>query len=146
MSNSDLKRRDFTKLAMAAMSGMVAGAGTNSLEAQEKKNEGELTMDPALLAKEPHVCRGLNTCQGKGKGENECAGKGACASVKEHACNSMNDCKGQGGCGGYPGQNTCQGKGHCAVPLKKEVWKLARKQFEEVMEDKGIQVGEPSKR
>ena len=53
----------------------------------------------------------------------------------------MNDCKGQGGCGGYPGQNTCKSKGHCATPLKKETWAIARKQFEQLMEETGKKVG-----
>ena len=52
-----------------------------------------------------------------------------------------NACKGQGGCGGYPGQNACKGKGHCAVPLGKETWALARKQFEQLMGDVGKKVG-----
>jgi len=142
MQESNLKRRDFHGLTMAALGGLIAGAGisANSAHAQEKK-KSELSMDPALLTAEPHTCRGLNTCKGKGKGDHACAGQGACASVEKHACNEMNSCKGQGGCGGYPGQNTCKGKGHCAVPLSKDSWKLARKQFEQVMADMGMKVG-----
>ncbi|MDP2323581.1 MAG: hypothetical protein Q8N51_06075 [Gammaproteobacteria bacterium] len=90
-------------------------------------------MDPALLLADPNVCRGLNSCKGKGKGDHACAGHGACATVKAHACNGMNECKGQGGCGGYPGQNSCKEHGHCAVPLSKDSWALARKQYEHLM-------------
>lgn len=142
MPGSDLKRRDFHKLTMAAFGGMVAGAGLETAHAQEKEEEGKLTMDPALLAQEPHVCRGLNTCKGKdATGNNACAGQGACSAVEKHSCDGMNDCKGQGGCSGYPGQNTCKGKGHCAVPLSEKTWAVARKQFEEVMKDLGHKVG-----
>ncbi len=143
MSDSNFKRRDFHKLTMAAVSGLIAGgAAGQTASAQDDSGKTKLTMDPALLAQEPHVCRGLNTCKGKAKGgDNSCAGQGNCASVEKHTCQGTNDCKGQGGCGGYPGQNTCSGKGHCAVPLKRDVWETARTQFEEVMGDMGKKVG-----
>lgn len=159
MRQSNLARRDFHKLTIAALGGLAAGAGCVQAQDEkqqlaqgekqqlaqgekQQKKEGELTMDPAFLAQEPHVCRGLNTCEGKGKGEeNACAGQGACATVGKHSCEGMNECKGQGGCSGYPGQNTCNGKGHCAVPLSADTWKVARKQFEEVMKDLGHKVG-----
>ncbi len=147
MPQSELKRRDFHKLAAAALGGLAAGAAGTALAAQEKdKEEPELPVDPALLLDEPHVCRGLNTCKNKGKGSrNNCAGQGACAAVGKHSCNGENDCKGQGGCGGYPGQNTCKGKGHCAVPLSEEAWALARKQFEELTTATGKKVGKAPK-
>ncbi|MBW3543226.1 MAG: hypothetical protein KY476_23475 [Planctomycetes bacterium] len=145
MSDTTLGRRDFHKLTAAAFTGLVAGAGTSAL-AQDDDGKKKLTVDPLLLSQEPHVCRGLNTCKGKGKGgDNACAGQGACTSVAAHACNGQNDCKGQGGCGGYPGQNTCKEKGHCNVPLKKNIWTHARTQFEEVMADLGKKVGKPPK-
>lgn len=137
-----VQRRDFHKLTMAAFGGLVAGATVNSAQAQKKDEKPKVSVDPALLLEEPHSCKGLNTCKGKGKGEkNACAGQGACATAKAHDCKGMNDCKGQGGCGGYPGQNTCKSKGHCAVPLSKETWAIARKQFEHLMEDAGKKVG-----
>lgn len=146
MSESNVHRRRFHKLTMAAVGGLVAGAG--SAFAQDKKKDKKadkpkLSVDPALLLQEPHSCRGLNMCKGQGQGEkNACAGQGACGTAKGHDCKGMNDCKGQGGCGGYPGQNTCKSKGHCAVPLSEETWALARKQFEQLMGDVGKKVGD----
>lgn len=154
MPKTNLKRRDFHKLTMAAFGGMVAGGcvqsaknGPPTAEAQgdqgKDEEKPEIFVDPALLLQEPHVCRGLNSCQGKGQGEeNACAGQGACAGVKAHECATTNDCKGQGGCGGYPGQNTCKGKGHCAVPLSDKTWAIARKQFEHLMKDAEKKVGD----
>jgi len=153
MRERTIKRRDFQKLTMAAFGGMLAGTGcTPTAEegggggeaaAGSAASETEVFAEPALLLAEPHVCRGLNTCKGKGKGEqNACAGQGACAVVDAHSCHGENECKGQGGCGGYPGQNTCDGKGHCAVPLSEETWALARKQLEHLMKDAGKEIGE----
>ena len=141
-TNDTVKRRDFHKLTMAALGGLVAGTAVSSAQAQKKDESPKLKVDPGLLMHEPHTCKGLNTCKGKGKGEkNACAGQGACGTAKAHDCKGMNDCKGQGGCGGYPGQNTCKSTGHCAVPLSKETWALARKQFEQLMTDAGKKVG-----
>lgn len=141
MHPSNLKRREFHKLTAAAIGGLLAGSGS-LVAAQEKEEKPKLSVDPALLLAEPHVCRGLNNCKGKGKGErNACAGQGACSVVTDHSCNGENDCKGMGGCGGYPGQNTCKGKGHCATPLKKETWAMARKQMEHLMADIGKKLG-----
>jgi len=141
MSKPDVNRRNFHKLTMAAFGGMVAGAGSSSLAQAQEGNKPKINVDPALLLSDPNVCRGLNTCDGKGKGDHACAGQAACTSVAAHSCAGENECKGQGGCGGYPGQNVCQSKGKCAVPLKAEVWKLARKQFEQLMKDNGKMVG-----
>jgi hypothetical protein len=146
MRSSDLSRRRFHKLSMAALGGLVAGTGSSALAQDKEGDKPKVNVDPALLLSEPHVCRGLNTCDGKGKGDHACAGQGACSAVDAYACAGENDCKGQGGCGGYPGQNICQGKGKCAVPLKEEVWKLARKQFEQLMKDAGKKVGPAPKK
>ncbi len=149
MRDSHVNRRRFHKLTMAAFGGLVAGSGVALAEEKEKEKDKkpQLNVDPSLLVQEPHTCRGLNTCKNKGKGdENACAGQGACSAVAAHTCKTTNDCKGQGGCGGYPGQNTCKGKGHCAVPLKKETWALARKQFEQLMTDMGKKVGAAPKK
>jgi len=123
------------------------GATTDG-SASKTENGGEQLpegVDPQLLTQEPHVCRGLNTCKGNGKGgENACAGQGACATAEPHACAGLNACKGQGGCGQYPGQNTCQEKGECAVPIEKQdVWQRARDKFVQLMEAKGKEVGQP---
>jgi len=142
MRPANLKRREFHKMTAAAFGGLVAGTGGVAVAAEDSE-EKKLFVDPAQLLKEPHVCKGLNSCKGNGAGkENACAGQGACATVAEHSCGGTNDCKGQGGCGGYPGQNTCKGKGHCAVPLKKETWKIARKQMEHLMKDMDKKLGE----
>lgn len=144
MENSNLSRRHFHKLTAVAFGGLVAGAGTANAEGDEKKPM--ISVDPALLLSEPHTCGGLNTCKGMGAGkDNACAGQGTCATVAKHGCGGENGCKGQGGCGGYPGQNACKGKGHCSVPLSKESWSLARKQFEHLMADTGKKVGKAPK-
>ena len=135
----NLNRRDFSKLTAAAFGGVVAGMSSSAFAADEKKDH-----DPELLLKEPHVCRGLNTCKGKESKEhgadNACAGQGHCATAKHHECKGENECKGQGGCGEFAGQNTCKGKGGCAVPVscgtpkeEHKVWKSARKEFEKQM-------------
>jgi hypothetical protein len=126
-----MNRRDFYKLSMSALGGALAGAAS----AADKTDKPE-AKDPKkpLLLQEPHVCRGLNTCKGKGKGgKNDCAGQGACASAKAHTCGGDNDCAGLGGCGKTPGENACKGKGKCSVPLDKHAWGTARKRFEEEM-------------
>ena len=93
--------------------------------------------DPSkpLLLQEPHICRGLNpTCKGEvAWKKNYCAGQAHAATVKEHACKGHNDCVGGGGCGEKPGENKCKGMGDCAVPLKDDAWKKARKNFEAAM-------------
>lgn len=144
MSNSNLQRREFGKLAAGAFGGFAAGLAVDATSAQAAdKEKPKLSVDPALLLSEPHVCKGLNACKGKGNGGgNDCAGQGACATAEKHTCGGQESCKGQGGCAGYPGQNTCKGKGHCAVPLNKKAWALARKQFEQLMKDVGKKVGE----
>ena len=107
----DLSRRDFGKLTLAALAGMAAGTATVAL-ADDKT---AALKNP--LFSDPHVCRGLNTCKGKGAGKkNACAGMGQCATAAKHGCGSQNECKGQGGCGEHPGENTCKGQGECSVP------------------------------
>jgi len=146
MQPSDVSRRRFQKLTVAAMGGFVMGTGTSAVAEEKNDDKPKLKVDPALLLSEPNTCRGLNTCKGKGKGEHACAGQGACSTVDAHSCGGENGCKGQGGCGGYPGQNTCKGAGHCAVPLNKKTWELARKQFEQLMKDAGKKVGPAPKK
>jgi hypothetical protein len=137
MDDSNLNRRDFHKLSMTALGGMVAGAAalTEAAFAEDKAS-----VNPLL--QEPHVCRGLNTCKGKGKnGKNACAGQGVCATANKHGCHGANDCRGQGGCGAHPGENACKGRGACAVPLREDTWKKARARFEELMQQAGKKVG-----
>jgi hypothetical protein len=137
IGDTPLSRRDFGKLTMAALGGMVLGTTLAGHAA-----EGGDTHDPSLLLGEKHVCRGLNTCKGKAKGgDNSCAGMGNCATVDAHSCNGENACKGQGGCGEYAGQNSCKGHGSCEVPLKKKAWKAARKAFEKQMKEAGKTFG-----
>jgi hypothetical protein len=146
MQPSELNRRDFGKLAMAALGGLVAG--TTALAEDEKKaKEDKKTSKKNPMLFEPHVCRGLNTCKNKGKGKkNDCAGQGDCHTVKAHTCAGDNECRGQGGCKTDPGENACKGKGNCHVPLTDAVWKKARKRFEEVMKKEGNKVGPAPKK
>jgi len=151
-----MNRREFNALAAAAFGGVVAGtvAGCGKKddkgktektgEGSGKKTEGgdETKTDPTLLTQEPNVCRGLNTCKDKGKGEHECAGQGMCATAKAHSCHGENDCRGQGGCGDTAGQNLCKKKGECNVPLKADTWKKARANFEEQMKKAGKKFGD----
>jgi hypothetical protein len=134
MMNDGLTRREFAAMSLAALGGVAAGC--------QSMDKGGGAAGPALLLEEPHVCRGLNTCKGKGQGgANACAGQGACATAVAHSCAGQNACKGQGGCGEIPGQNACKGKGQCAVPLSKEAWTKARAAFEVQAKAKGMQVG-----
>src|SRR5262245_20168591 len=96
MAPSEMNRRDFQKLAAAAMGGVIAGASAgcgdkpaNKPVAEEKSKETEVA-----LVTEKHICRGLNSCKGQGKdGKNACAGQGTCSTVKAHDCGGQNECK-----------------------------------------------------
>lgn len=138
-----MNRREFEKLGMAAFAGLVAGSSVQGADAKKEKKKNPLLTDK-------HICRGLNTCKGKGggkaKGENECAGMGACAVAAAHSCHGENECRGQGGCGEHPGENECKGKGACGVPLSDGTWKKARKRFEELMKAEGKKFGAAPKK
>lgn len=163
MKISAVNRRDFNKLSMSALGGLMAGTvagcgkkpeepaaqpappaeagGDTDTETEEDEDGSEGVAQNPLLS-EPHVCRGLNTCKGKGAtGENACAGQGACATAEAHTCHAENACKGQGGCGETAGQNACKAKGNCAVPLSEEAWTKARSKFEELMAEADKPVG-----
>ena len=133
MAPSEMNRRDFQKLAAAAMGGVLAGTAAGC---------GEKPKEVAVVA-EKHICRGLNSCKGQGKdGKNACAGQGTCATVKAHDCGGTNECKGQGACGEKPGDNDCKGMGGCHVPVTSKVmWKQAREYFEEKMKKAGKTIG-----
>jgi hypothetical protein len=158
--SSDLNRRDFHKLSMAAMGGVLAGSlagcdakpagnppatgGQGAGQAPEtprakKGSDG----DSEIAAADVHVCRGLNACKNQGAGgKNECAGLGDCATAStHHACGGQNACKGQGGCGETAGANDCKEQGACSVPLMNAAWKGARKRFEDKMKKAGKTVG-----
>ncbi len=111
-----------------------------------------------------HVCMGLNSCANKGRsGNNDCAGKGDCATAIVHPCHTLNSCKGQGGCGIFgtteefarPGENDCKYQGSCGVPILNSrfiaqgpnkglsVWALARSRFEAKMAAEGKIPGDP---
>lgn len=153
MNRLDVSRREFTRLSMAAFGGVVAGATVGCSNgnappapapdgAQSDASPAEAAASAvSLLLQEPHVCRGLNTCKGKGAGgDNACAGQGACATAEHHACAGHNACKGQGGCGGKEGRNECKEQGGCAVPLA-HGWDRVRETFETEMKQAGKDVG-----
>jgi hypothetical protein len=125
MDRTELNRREFQRLGAAALGGMMLGAAGLSSVARAAENP---------LLSDPHVCRGINTCKGKGASKsNDCAGQGTCATAEKHTCHAANQCKGQGGCGAHPGENACKGQGACNVPLKPAIWKKARARFEQLM-------------
>jgi len=118
-----MKRRNFNRLLLGAVTGILVGAQVRDVVAQEGATEGA----------EKHVCKGMNDCKGQGgcdSGDNGCAGKnsckghGGCATSAKHGCKGQNDCKGQGGCkpgdNGCAGKNSCKGKGGCAVPVPED--------------------------
>ncbi len=134
---TDLNRRDFNKLVLAAVGGAVAGASLAGCENKPAPPETPKGGDGKTPPKESgtpmakHACKGMNECKGQGackteanacKGQNACKSKGGCATVEKHACGGKNECKGQGGCKtadhDCAGKNECKGKGGCAVPVK----------------------------
>ena len=141
MDDAKWSRRDFERLTVAALGGLIAGSSAASnASAADKPGKSR-------LLEEPHVCRGLNTCKSKGAGgKNACAGQGQCASVVAHSCGGENACKGQGGCGANPGENACKGMGSCSVPLHAGAWEKARKHFEAAMKKAGKKVGPAPKK
>ena len=143
-----MDRREFTKLAAAAVGGLVAGAGLAAAAAAAEDKPKKKDPDKPLLLQEPHICRGLNpTCKGEYKGKkNDCAGQAFGPSVKEHACKGEGDCAGLGGCGEHPGENKCKGMGDCKVPLKDEAWTKARKNFEAAMKKADKKFGDAPKK
>lgn len=167
-NESELSRRVFNRLSMAAFSGLVAGSIVGCGGGEEENGGGAPTgggtgtggtgtdtggggtettdsnAEPfSWVDAEKHVCRGLNACEGKGAGgDNACAGQGTCATVAHIACAGQNECKGQGGCGEHPGENACRGQGGCHVPLHEGMWVSARARFEEAMTAAGKEFGD----
>lgn len=151
MKPSELNRRDFSKLTVAAFGGMLAGTaigcggGEESTPAPSGSETGGTETPETgteVAAAEKHVCRGLNACKGKGAdGKNTCAGQGTCATAKAHTCHTHNECKGEGGCGETAGKNDCAGKGECAVPLMDGTWEKVRTAFEAERKAAGDPVG-----
>ncbi len=129
--------RNSSALLAAAVSGLLLG-GITGCSSEKQAPDSTQTQpagggaSPAALAiADKHVCKGQNSCEGKGgcktadhscAGKNSCQGKGGCATVAHHSCKGQNSCKGQGGCKtadhSCAGKNSCEGKGGCAVPLK----------------------------
>ncbi len=122
-SRMSMKRRNFNKLLLGAVTGILVGAQTRSIYAAEAADEGG----------DKHACKGMNDCKGQGgceSGDNGCAGKnsckghGGCATSAKHGCKGQNDCKGQGGCksgdNGCAGKNSCKGQGGCEVPVPED--------------------------
>ncbi len=171
MTKHQISRRNFQQLTAAAFGGIVAGVsvgcggskepepdtappqdgngdsapeGSDAREQETAGSDAELSDQQLVMMEEPHVCRGLNTCEGMGAGEdNACAGQGTCATATAHDCHEENECKGQGGCGDTAGRNDCKGQGECAVPLSEATWEKARQAYEEAMQAAGKSVGDP---
>ena len=159
----ELNRRDFHKLTAAAVGGILAGstlgcgreekpkagqkpAGANTGHGVDEGGSSVAQSTENDWLGDVHVCRGLNACKNKGKPgtTNECAGQGACHTLKsDHSCHGENDCKFQGGCGSTAGRNECAKKGNCSVPLMDDAWKGARAAFEEAMKKTGKKFGDP---
>ena len=138
MKNLDLNRRDLGKLTAAALAGAITGSllvpgGQRPLHAAEPAKP-----ENSPWLRDPHICCGLNTCKGHGKGaSNDCAGMGTCATVAAHGCAGENACAGLGA----SGDNGCKGKGSCAVPVRGEGWKKARAGWEAAMTKAGKKFG-----
>lgn len=154
MHHDGLDRRDFHKLTLAALGGVLAGATAGCGGAAQQTGPAavpatttaattkELSEVEQLIIDEPHVCRGLNSCKGLGRGkDNDCAGLGVCATMADASCGGNNACKGQGGCGELPGMNSCEGKGACHIPLMEPAWDKARAAFESAMKKSGKKFG-----
>ncbi len=146
MSN-DLTRRRFHEITVAAFGGLMAGSIAGCSK-EKPKTETVATAEELAAQEEAkkkadlHLCRGLNTCKGKGKGgSNDCAGTSTCATFAQHECAGDNDCKGQGGCGANPGANECKGKGACHVPLMDHAWDKMRKSLEEKFKTDSKELG-----
>ncbi|MCA9068290.1 MAG: hypothetical protein KDA84_05175 [Planctomycetaceae bacterium] len=143
MKRENVNRRDFNRLTVAAMGGLMAGSfvgcGEDKTDGKtgEKSGEGQSNVDLSAWTGE-HVCRGLNACKGEGKGgKNACAGQGECATVEPHSCGTENTCKNLGGCGPTAASNSCKGEGGCQVPLMKTAYETAYKKFKADMEKAG---------
>lgn len=150
MQDNGLDRREFHRLTVAALSGMVAGTAIGCGAPPASKGTTSepggaavaLTDAEKLIIDEPHTCRGLNSCKNLGRSkDNACAGQGTCASIGDSTCGGNNKCKGQGGCGELPGMNSCAEKGGCHIPLMDEVWPKARSAFEKAMKKSGKTFG-----
>ncbi len=171
MKKTDLSRRDFNRLSMAAFGGVVAGTfagcanegGDASDPSAEPPVEDPSTMEPIegdTTATEGGEAEAggaeaggetasllmgeKHVCRGLNtckSDANACAGQGTCATYAAHECGTHNECKGQGGCGEKPGENACKGMGKCAVPLKEHAWGKARANFEAAMTAAGKEVG-----
>jgi hypothetical protein len=138
MTTPEIKRRDFSKLTLAALGGLVSGTAIGCSKANETDTGAAGSGEPQVPAHDAgdgetpqlaeHACRGLNECK---TADNDCRGQGACATKSwHHSCAGNNECKGQGGCGETALKNECKGQGDCAVPLMEHVWEPAREEME----------------
>ncbi len=84
-----VKRRDFNKLLLGAVTGLLVGVQTGSVYAAEAADEGSVyAAEAADEGGDKHACKGMNDCKGQG----------GCASG-DNGCFGKNSCKGLGGCG-----------------------------------------------
>jgi hypothetical protein len=113
MKKTDLTRRDFNRLSMAAFGGVVAGtfAGCAGESADPPS-----TPDPTLGAPADAGSGTTDTAGdgGDAAGGDEAAGGDKTASLlmgEKHVCRGLNMCKGAGA----GGKNACAGQGACAT-------------------------------
>ena len=68
----EMNRRDFSKMVLVAVGGIVAGGAMVGCSGDGDKKE---------TASDKHVCKGMNACKGKGgckTGDDSCGGKNSC--------------------------------------------------------------------
>lgn len=138
MKKTDLSRRDFNRLSMAAFGGVVAGSfagcaneggddaasspppatdppqdempeGTQTASTEEGTDEAaDGDETESLLLTEKHVCRGLNICKGHGAG-----GENSCAGTGACATYAAHECAGNNECKGQGGCGSKPGENAC---------------------------------
>jgi len=150
------------RLTAEDIASFIKGGEDGARNRAEAHESGPQRDTPATKAvPELHVCMGLNSCMGHGRGDTGMmAGMGECATAL-HECHGANECRGQGGCGytgheaeqAIPGAQHCHYSGSCASPINvsrvhaagpyrgTSVWKRARKVFEQRMYEAGVPFG-----
>lgn len=85
-----IDRRNFNKLILASVAGIMAGFQTTALSYGGGRKPQPVA-DKLAAADNKHACKGMNACKGQG------------------ACKTSDN--------GCAGKNSCKGKGGCAIPV-----------------------------